>query len=97
MRCHQSCTGGSWARSSSRASARCLLGTAVWPKADAQLAGADRPALRDDDDGRPLFRIQALAPGERVQRCIRVRHDGSGPADVEVTARVAGDLARRVG
>ena len=51
------------------------------------------PALTDDDGGSPLFEVPALAPGERLQRCIRVRYRGDADASVGLTADVAGPLA----
>lgn len=73
-----------------------LVGVAAWPEPGSELAAADRPVLSDDDGDRPLFDVPALAPGDRVRRCIRVRHNGEVADDIGVRARTDGPLAERV-
>jgi len=44
--------------------------------------------LSDDDAGAGLFELGDLAPGQAESRCIAVRHDGQGPADVRLSGSV---------
>lgn len=51
--------------------------------------------LSDDDQGRSLFRLDALTPARPATRCIQVTYDGSIlPVDLRVRADAAGPLSR---
>lgn len=73
-----------------------LIASVSVPPPGSELAQADRPVLSDDDGDAPLLEIGALAPGDRVVRCIRVRHRGEAAARVRLGARAEGRLARDV-
>jgi hypothetical protein len=51
-------------------------------------------SLTDDDEGRALFDLSAMAPGRPVIRCLEVRYDGSIlPVDLVMKAEANGTLA----
>lgn len=51
-------------------------------------------SLRDDDQGRSLVDLPAMAPGRPVERCITVTYAGNVlPASLAVSAEVTGDIA----
>lgn len=50
-------------------------------------------SLSDDDEGRALFPLDALAPGRPVTNCIAVTYDGTiEPIDVSLSAAAQGPL-----
>ncbi len=52
-------------------------------------------SLIDDDQGRSLFDLSAMAPGRPVTRCIEVVYDGTIlPVDLALSAEADGSLAR---
>lgn len=60
------------------------------PRTDLQpAAGEQRPMLVDDDGGRPMFTVPALAPGKTFTRCIRVTYRGRG-ARLRLTGDIGG-------
>jgi hypothetical protein len=61
------------------------------PASDPKVArSADRLTLVDDDGGRPLFSVPALAPGKRFVRCIQVTYRGDRSAELRLSGDVGG-------
>jgi hypothetical protein len=69
------------------------------PSPDSESArGDERPTIVDDDGGRPLFTVPALAPGAQFLRCIQLTYRGNGDAQLRLGGSVGGDgLAKQLG
>jgi hypothetical protein len=60
------------------------------PRTDGSpVAAEERPVIVDDDGGRPMFTVPALAPGDAFTRCIRLDYSGGG-ARVRLSADAGG-------
>ncbi|MDP9377288.1 MAG: hypothetical protein M3P40_06930, partial [Actinomycetota bacterium] len=53
-------------------------------------------SLADDDGGKPMFTAGNLAPGEAVERCIKVRIDRGSPDQVALATRASGTGLERL-
>ncbi len=55
-------------------------------------------SLTDDDNGRSLVNLDAMAPGRPVEECITVAYDGSIlPVELTLDAQTVGDLGPYLG
>jgi hypothetical protein len=54
---------------------------------------AKKVAIRENDNGRAMFRIANMRPGQTNKRCIRVAYAGTLPARVRLYGTTTGELA----